>query len=152
MLGLLFIVIGIPIIILLTPYWIVIIPIDCYKKIKFEKKYKTFLIENHGKNFFCYNNRKNSQNFIEDNIIPNLNDKIDIVFLNGKIIETEFNSEFVSAALYKSKNYNRFPHLIKIRNGKLIDKSINNPFYNVLNLNKSQPELLNQINRFFDLS
>ncbi len=34
---------------------------------------------------------------------------------------------------------------------KLIDKSINNPFYNVLNFNKPKTELLNQINRFFEI-
>ncbi len=134
------------------PLMIVFIPIGHFNRKKFEKKYSKFLTENHGKNFFCYNNRKNSRKYIEDNIIPNLTDEIEIVYLNGKKVESDYNAEFMSEALNKLKNYSRFPHLMKIRNGKLIDKSINNPFYNILNLNKPRNEFLKQINLFFDLN
>ena len=131
---------------------IIFIPIEHFNRKKFEKKYAEFLNENNGKNFFCYNNRKNSKQYIEEDILPNLNDGIEIVYLDGKKVESEYNVEFISEALYKLKNYNRFPHLMKIRNGKLIDKSINNPFYNVLNLNKPKNELLTKINLFFELT
>ncbi len=131
---------------------IIFIPIGHFNRKKFEKKYAEFLNENNGKNFFCYNNRKNSKQYLEEDIVPNLNDGIEIVYLNGKKVESEYNVEFISEALYKLKNYSRFPHLMKIRNGKLIDKSINNPFYNVLNLNKDKTELLTKINRFFELN
>jgi len=127
-------------------------PFIYFQRKRFEKKYAEFLIEMNGKNFFCYNNRKNSKKYIEQNIIPNLTDEIEIVYLNGKKVESKYPAEFISQALYKLKNYNRFPHVMKIRNGKLIDKSMNNPFYNVLNLNKPKTELLNQINRFFELN
>ncbi len=131
---------------------IVIIPIGHFQRKKFEKKYAEFLNKNNGKNFFCYNNRKNSKQYIEEDIVPNLNDGIEIVYLNGKKIKSEYNSEFISEALYGLKHYNKFPHLMKIRNGKLIDKSINNPFYGVLNMNKSKVELLTKINQFFELN
>ncbi len=131
---------------------IVLFPIGHFQRKNFEKKYAEFLNENNGKNFFCYNNRKNSKQYIEENIIPNLNDGIEIVYLNGKKIESEYNSEFISEALYGLKHYNKFPHLMKIRNGKLIDKSINNPFYNILNQNKPKKELLSQIGAFFELT
>ncbi|WP_152973235.1 hypothetical protein [Lacinutrix mariniflava] len=144
--------IGIPLFILVIPLMIIFIPIGHFNRKKFEKKYAEFLNENNGKNFFCYNNRKNSKQYLEEDIVPNLNDGIEIVYLNGKKVESEYNVEFISEALYKLKNYSRFPHLMKIRNGKLIDKSINNPFYNVLNLNKDKTELLTKINRFFELN
>jgi len=131
---------------------LVLLPIGHFQRKKFEKKYTEFLTQNHGKDFFCYNNRKNSKKYIENEIIPNLTNGIEIVYLNGKKVESEYNVEFISEALYKLKNYSRFPHLMKIRNGKLIDKSINNPFYNVLNLNKDKTELLTKINRFFELN
>ena len=102
------------------------------------------------KNFFCYNNRRNSKRYIEDEIVPNLTDGIEIVYLNGKKVESEYNAAFISEALYQLKSYNGFPHLMKIRNGKLIDRSINNPLYNVLNMNKPKNELLTKINRFFE--
>lgn len=148
----LLIIIGIPLFILAIPFIIVIIPIGHFQRKKFEKKYAEFLIKNNGKNFFCYNNRKNSKKYVEDEILPNLTNEIQIVYLNGKKIESEYNPEFISEALYKLKNYNRFPHLMKIRNGKLIDKSINNPFYNILNQNKPKKELLGQIDTFFELT
>ena len=131
---------------------IVLFPIGHFQRKKFEKKYAEFLNENNGKNFFCYNNRKNSKQYIEEDIVPNLSDGIEIVYLNGKKIESEYNSEFISEALYGLKHYNKFPHLMKIRNGKLIDISINNQFYGVLNMNKSKTELLNKINVFFELN
>lgn len=148
----LFVIIGIPIFILFLPIMVIIFPINYFQRKRFEKKYTEFLTKNNGVNFFCYNNRKNSKEYIEKNIIPNLNDEIEIVYLNGKKVESKYSAEFISQALYSLKNYNRFPHVMKIRNGKLIDKSVNNPFYNILNLNKPKTELLNQINQFFEFS
>ena len=127
------------------------IPILHFQRKNFEKKYADFLIENNGKNFFCYNNRKNSKQYLEQSILPNLSEDIEIVYLDGKRIESAYDSVFISEALYGLKHYNKFPHLMKIRNGKLIDTSINNPFYAVLNMNKSKVELLRKINHFFDI-
>jgi len=146
------VIIGIPLFLLAIPFIIVMIPIGHFQRKKFEIKYAEFLKENNGKNFFCYNNRKNSKQYIEEVIIPNLNEGFEIVYLNGRKIESEYNSEFISEALYGLKHYNKFPHLMKIRSGKLIDKSINNPFYGVLNMNKSKSELINKINEFFELN
>ncbi len=134
---------------LLIPFIIILFPIKYFWRKKFEKKYANFLNVNHGKNFFCYNNRKDSKDYIEENIIPELTSTIEIVYLKGKEIKSDYNIEFISESLYKLKTYNRFPHLMKIRNGKLIDKSINNLFYNVLNMSKSKTELLNKIHFFF---
>ena len=90
------------------PFMLVIIPIGHYQRKKFEEKYAEFLIENNGLNFFCYNNRKNSKDFIENNILPNLIEEIDIVFLNGKYVESEYPAEFISQALRMLNNYKRF--------------------------------------------
>ncbi len=134
---------------LLIPFIIILFPVKCFWWKKFEKKYANFLNVNHGKNFFCYNNRSNSKTYIEENIIPELSHRIEIVYLNGKEIKSDYNIEFISESLYKLKTYNRFPHLMKIRNGKLIDMSINNSFYNVFNMKKPKIELLHEIHQFF---
>ena len=148
----LFVIVGIPIFVLSLPLLLILYPIQYLQRRRFEKKYSDFLSEINGKNFFCYNNRRNSKKYIEEEILPNLTDGIEIVYLNGKKVESNYNVEFISQALYKLKNYGRFPHLMKIRNGKLIDKSINNPFYNMLNRNTSKNEFLTKINRFFELT
>ncbi len=133
------------------PFVIIGLPFLFLKRKKLEKKYTEYLGDNGGMNFFCYNNRKNSKAFIENEIIPNLKDGIEIVYLNGKQVESEYNKESLSEALYNLKNYSRFPHLMKIRDGKLIDKSINNLFYNVLNMNKTCADLLDEIHGFFEI-
>ena len=142
----------IPLCILAIPVILISIPIHYFQPKNFEKKYGEFLTENNGKNFFCYNNRKNSKQYLEESILPNLSEDIDIVYLDGKKVESVYDSGFISEALYGLKQYNKFPHLMKIRNGKLKDTSINNPFYAVLNMNKSKIELLKKINLFFDIN
>ncbi len=145
----LLVLVGFPLLILSIPFLIFIFIFKYFQKKKFEKKYLKFLKENEGKNFFCYNNRKKSKEYLEENILTNLNKEVVIVYLNGRDIESEYNKEFISEALYGLKHYTKFPHLMKIRNGQLIDKSINNPFFGILKMNKPKAELLGEINHFF---
>ena len=143
---------GVIVFIISIPFIIISFPFTYYNRKQFEKKYSQFLLDNENANFFCYNNRKNAKEYIETEIIPKLNNNIEIVFLNGKKIENEnFPYEFLSNALYKLNNYSKFPHLMKIRNGKLIDESINSIFYSIKNQNKPQEKLLKQIDNFFEL-
>jgi hypothetical protein len=118
---------------------------------KREKMYQKFIAESNGKNIFCYNNRKNSKEFIELNLTPKLPKSTEVIFLNGKLIESEINIDFAKILLSKFKKYNRFPHLIKIRDKKIIDKSINNLFYNTLNSSKSKKDLMKDVYSFFDI-
>ena len=147
----LLVLVGFPLLILSIPFLIFIFIFKYFQKKKFEKKYLKFLKENEGKNFFCYNNRKKSKEYLEENILTNLNKEVVIVYLNGRDIESEYNKEFISEALYGLKHYTKFPHLMKIRNGQLIDKSINNPFFGILKMNKPKAELLGEINSFFQI-
>lgn len=147
------ILIGVVAFLLVLPFTILMFPFAYSKRKKFEKKYAEFLIQNNNLNFFCYNNRKNMKAFIETEIIPNLSDEIEIVFLNGKNIENEnYPTAFLSNAIYHLNNYSKFPHLMKIRNGKLIDKSINTLFYSIKNQNKPKQKLFDELNDFFEHS
>lgn len=67
----------------------------------------------------------------------------------GKKIESDYDSQFISEALYSLKYYKKFPHLMKIRNDELIDTSINNSFYGMLHMKKSKTVFLHKINKFF---
>ncbi len=127
-------------------------PIGYFQRKRKEKKFAEFLVEHNGKNFFCYNNREDAKKYIEDKVIPNLSDKIEIIYLNGRKVESEYDENAISKALYNLKYYEGFPHLMKIRNNKLIEKSINNSFYNMMNLNKSKNNFLLEINNFFELT
>lgn len=139
--------------IIILPFIVISYPYTYYKSKKFEKQYSDFLMQNNESNFFCYNNSKKSKEFIETEIIPCLDKQIEVVYLNGKQVETEnYSKEFISNALYSLRNYSRYPHLMKIREGKLVDKSINSLFFSVKNQNKSKDKLLVEIHNFFELN
>ena len=142
---------GTVLLIVTLPFLLIIVPIAYFQRKQFEKKYAKYLMEISGKNFFCYNNRKNSKEYIEKNIIPYLDSQIEVVFLNGTVVESDFDNKFISEALYKLKHYRKFPHLMKVRDGKVIDRSINNPFYEVLNMKKAKANLLSTVNEFFNM-
>lgn len=143
--------IGTLISIVVLPFSFLMAPLFYFRRKKFEKEYSSFLIEQNGTNFFCYNNRKKSKQFIEEIIIPSLSKDIEIIHLNGRKIESKYPIEFISNILHSLKTYNKFPHLVKVRNGKLVDKSINNLFYLILNQYKPQSRLQAEINHFFEI-
>lgn len=137
------------IMVLLSPFIVIAIIYQRFNDNKFNKQYQQFLADNHGKNFFCYNNRADAKDYIETHILPTLAEDIEVVYINGLQVESTTNPKFIGKALRQLQHYQRFPHLMKIRNGQLVDKSINNSFYNVLNLGKSKAELIDSINTFF---
>jgi len=147
LIGLLILIIGIPFLI----FHILSYPSRRLEEKNFKKDYANFLNRIDGKNFFCYNNRENVQEFIETVIIPRLPKDVEIIFLNGRTPESGYSNTFISHALYSLKNYRKFPHLMKIRNGEVIDFSLNNTFYNTINQQQPVDKLLVEVNHFFDL-
>lgn len=135
------------------PFAIFIIPIYWLHNKKFQRDYEKYLeTELEGKNFFCYNNRKNGFEFIKEKILPNLPKEIEPIYLNGGLIESEiYEQKFLSNALYKLDNYSRFPHLLKIRNGKAIDFSINKDFFKYIYKPKGENNLIEIMKEFFEL-
>lgn len=143
-------IIGIPLFILFIPLILIFLVFEFFQKKRFKKRYHNYLLSIEGKNFFCYNTRKNNHHYIEKNIIPNLKDDIESVFVEGKRVRNEDNREYISHMLLNVSERKGFPYLIKISNGKAIDKSINNEFYNFKSQNKNPEDLLILINIVFD--
>ena len=145
------IIIGVTIVILAIPIIVIAFPIFYVKDITFKKRYSKYIPKIEGKNFFIYNNRKNSISFIEEKLLPLLSKDIEIIFLDGEYPKSLFKREFISHMLLELKNYKKFPHLMKVRNGNLVDESINNEFYNTLNQDKAVHSLIDVIHTFFDM-
>ena len=138
--------------ILFVPLLILFLPIfiwSYFDNISFNRKYRDYLQTINGTNFFCYNNRTNSKDFIEKNILPTLTPDIKVIYLDGKTPKSDYNQGFISKALYSIQDRNGFPYLLKISEGKLIDKSINNDFYNTMNQNKDIGQLRKKIVSFY---
>ena len=127
---------GIGLYLLFAPLFFLAIPFIIWSSIDnlaFNRKYKKYLQSIEGTIFLCYNNKTKSKDFIEKNILPTLNPDIKVIFLDGKTPKSDYDQSFISKALYSIKDRKGFPYLLKISNGKLMDKSINNDFYNTIN-------------------
>ncbi len=138
-------------ILVLIPIMIIVTPFTYYIKWRREKELKKYLSGLGDKNFFCYNNRTDAKDFIEKELIPKLDKDIELIYLDGREPKSKYVRDQISLALYKLKNYTRFPHLLKIRDGQMIDESVNNEFFNTMTQNKPLDKLLSDINRFFGL-
>lgn len=141
--------------ILFAPLLILFLPFMIYgyfDNLVFNRRYKAYLQTIDGTNFFCYNNRTNSKDFIEKNILPTLTPDIKVIYLDGKTPKSDYEQSFISKALYSIKDRKGFPYLLKISNGQLIDKSINNDFYNTMNQNKDIGQLSKKIILFYQAS
>jgi len=102
-----------------------------------------------GKNFFCYNNKKNVKDAIEIILLPQLSPNFEVIFLNGKTPESDYDDLLIKLIFYRFKDYSKFPHLFKIRNGEIIELSINNEFYNTIDQKKPMSGLIYIIDNFF---
>lgn len=142
--------VGIPLFILFLPLIIIHSVNHHFKRKHFLKVYNNYLTSIEGTQFFCYNNRKNNHHYIEKNIISKLNEEIEYVFLEGKNLKTKYIKEYISHMLFNVSDRKGFPYLIKISNGKAIDKSINSQFHNFKNQNKNPEDLIVLINKSFN--
>ena len=144
------IIIGIPLSILFFPVILVYFIFEFFQKKRFKKRYSNYLLSIEGKKFFCYTNRKNNHHYIEKNIIPNLTSDIKPIFLEGKHIKNEDNREYISNMLLNVSDRKGYPYLIKISDGKAIDRSMNYEFHNFKSQNKNPEDLVILINSGFD--
>lgn len=143
LLGIIFMLISIPIFLITKPFiW--------FSKKNRERQFKKFIKQMEGKNFFCYNNKSKSLEFIKHHIIPNLPASVEVIFIDGKTPKSEYERKFISHFLYKFKNYQGFPHLFKVRNWNVADESLNNELFNIINQNKPVDELISKIISFFE--
>lgn len=147
----LLILVGIVVFTISLPFFIISLPFIWINELRFHKGYTRYINSLEGKNFFCYNNKATSKLFIEQEIIPNLPDSIEIIYLNGRTPESNYEKKYISRILYQFKNYQGFPQLLKIRNNKLIDASIRGDVFNSINQNKAPEKLFRKLLDFYEI-
>jgi hypothetical protein len=120
----------------------------------FQREYTEYLRRMNGACFFCYNSRKSSVAFARDVVVPALEPTVQVVFVDGSKVDCGPNSKFISKMLYSVKERKGFPYLLKIRDGQVLDLSVNNQFYSILLGSKPIEPLLARVNAFYasDLS
>jgi hypothetical protein len=141
---------GIIIFIVLIPILLIVLPFLTFENRTFDKEYQEFLNNNNGRKFFCYTSRKYVCDFVENRILPSIDDDINVIFLNGKIPKSDFPERFISRMLYSIDNIG-FTNIMKIVDGKVIDISLKKEFYKELNRNIEVPGITNLINLGFQI-
>jgi hypothetical protein len=115
----------------------------------FEKEYRVYLERMNGACFFCYNSRKSSFEFAKNVVVPALEPTVQVVFVDGRDVQFGNDSKYLSRMLDSIQERKGFPYLLKIKNGQVIDMSVNNQFYNILVGRKPIAPLLERINTFY---
>jgi|GEM_PF-2394704 len=111
---------------------------------KFNEKYLQFLRQHEGVALFCYTNRLAFCGAIESVIIPQLDKHVQIVKLIGKDPQTDLDKEYIAHMLFNLKEVG-FPNVMRIVNGRVIDRSLHRLIYNSINNNTANklPLLVN---------
>jgi uncharacterized membrane protein YbaN (DUF454 family) len=116
----------------------------------FEKEYRLYLNRMNEACFFCYNSRKSSVEFARDIIIPALEPNIKVIFVDGRNVKSGDDSKYISRMLYSIQERKGFPYLLKIKDGQILNMSVNNQFYSIMISHKSITPLLERINAFYN--
>ena len=137
---------GFILLLIAIPFIIIFYPFVLWSDRKYKKEYNLFLNQNNGVKFFCYTSRQNSRIKIEKELIPNLSKDIHIIFLHGKVPQSEFPEKHISFMLRQIKNKG-FPNMILVKNSQVIDFSLKKEVYNQLNQNIELSNIAYTINK-----
>jgi|GEM_PF-1110927 len=127
----------------------VLIAYNHFNEKKFKQEYDKYLRRMNGACFFCYNSRKSSVAFARDAVVPALGPTMQVVFVGGSKIDLGPDSRFVSRMLSSVRERKGFPYLLKIMDGQVLDCSVNNQFYSIMQGRKPIEPLLARINSFY---
>ncbi|TCC90253.1 hypothetical protein EZ428_13315 [Pedobacter frigiditerrae] len=146
---LLAIVVIVPLLLLFFPVFIFLSIKSYFDEKAYKKAYEQYVLKINNANFFCYNNKQSIQKLIEQEVLPLLNNSINVIYLDGRNPVSDFNKSYISTVLYGIKDKKGFPYILKIRDGVVVDKSINADLYYTINHNESMSSLVKKIDLFF---
>ena len=112
-----------------------------FRRKRFQQDYVDYLKQHEGTEFFCYTNRRNSRSFVEEHILPALAPNIRVIYLEGREPISQYNKRYISRALYSIRQKG-FPNVMKIKDGRVVDRSLHNELYNVINQKKNPNDFL----------
>lgn len=107
-----------------------------------EQRYAAFLAQHEGAEFFCYTNRMTSRAFVEEHILSALDPHIHIIQLAGRKPISTFDETYISHMLHNIEQIG-FPNVLKIVNGHVVDTSLHDEWYAILN-QKRNPDVFLQ--------
>ncbi|RYE20393.1 MAG: hypothetical protein EOP45_11125 [Sphingobacteriaceae bacterium] len=70
--------------------------------------------------------------------------------MDGRDVQSDDDSKYISKMFYSIQERKGFPYLLKIKDGQVLDMSVNNQFYSILIGRKPITPLLERINTFYN--
>ena len=98
---------------------------------QFLLEYKLYLKEIDGSVFFFYTNRKKTFAHIQEMVIPNLDKGINIIYLEGRSLQTNHNLKFISHAI-RLKSVKGLPFIMKVINSEMKYVSLHDELYSAI--------------------
>ncbi|MDP6044940.1 MAG: hypothetical protein QGG25_04980 [Phycisphaerae bacterium] len=98
-----------------------------------------------GQEFFCYTSRQRSRDWVESNVLPQLAEDVQVIFLDGKTPKCPLPQHFISYALRHLDNVG-FPNVMIAANGKMLDASLHHELYNAINQNLPPEQFMEHLN------
>jgi len=108
------------------------------KSRRWKKGYHEYLKTVEGTKFFCYTNKRTTKAFVENEILPRLDNNIHVIFLESHKLHTEYNADFMKYAIWGKQ----LPCLMKIENGNMIYNSIHKKLNDAIRDNNKFSDLL----------
>lgn len=99
--------------------------------------------------FFAYNTKHDIRRFVESEIIPRLPSQVEVLFLNGKVLESHPLYGLHSRILFSVPTRQGFPYLIRIHKQTVCGTSIRTSVFNTLKQEKSVEALMQRIGAFY---
>lgn len=118
-----------------------------------DHRFRKYLADHEGVNFFCYTSRKTSVDYVKENIVPFLPPDTNVIYLwDGKPL-TNLGEEFPFVHLLVGEMKQAkggFPYAAKIRDGKLVSISINNQLYSAIKRSADADSINRNIHKFLE--
>ena len=88
-----------------------------------KQRYRMFLESNDELVFFCYTDRRNKHDWVEQNILPHLDSALNFIFVEENEPKSDFDPRCIAVMLDNVTN-GGCPNLMRITNGNVLDISL----------------------------
>lgn len=131
---------GLLLFLITVPIFLASLPFIRLRDRRNDKEYTQFLADQEGSILFIYTSKKKTLEFTRNEIVPGLPSDVQVVYLNGKIPESNLERKHVSTLLYRIRPNGGFPLAVRILEGRTQVWSLNKKLNEALQ--KRQPDVL----------
>ena len=110
-----------------------------------KQRYRMFLEVHDELIFFCYSDRRNKHDWVEQNILPHLDPTLNVIFVEGSVPKSDFDPRCISVMLDNVMNEG-CPNLMRITNRKVLDTSLQQEMQSILDQNLDSSAFIQLIN------